>query len=124
MLREIARLFAAADATERAVLAENEAALARQKHVAAPEQLLVVNRWVLREKIREALAAGAETVVVDLRFTTYVDSSGWGMLLSEKKRANAAGRDVVLASVAGEMEEMLAITRLDRAFAPTTNPRD
>jgi anti-sigma B factor antagonist len=86
--------------------------------VSAPRMVIVGNRQELRTRIRRALEDGASTVVVDLEATTYLDSSGIGMLLAAKREAGRDGKDVVLEGLDEELSELLRMMKLDRVFAP------
>ena len=74
----------------------------------------------LRESIREVLRNGRREIVLDLGQVTHIDSSGLAELLSSRTAMEASGRRLRLA---GLMEDVLRITRLDRLFAIVEDER-
>ena len=55
--------------------------------------------------------------VVDLKDTTYVDSSALGMLLMLRDKAKASGRAVTLANCRGAVKQVLDIANFGKLFA-------
>ena len=77
------------------------------------------NRPELKSGIIAALAGGVRLVRV--RFapaerSTFVDSSGWGVLVALSRKAQEAGASLVLVDVDPGNLEYLAMTRLDGFF--------
>jgi anti-sigma B factor antagonist len=68
------------------------------------------------EKIDEAVAAGARTVVLDFRSVTFVNSTGLGAMVAATKRLRTDGGDLVLRQFRGIPASALATTGLDRFF--------
>lgn len=68
------------------------------------------------EQLREALRSPdgqAETVILDLRELTFMDSSGLSLVVSEQQRAQASGyRLAVAVGGAPAVERMFALTGL------------
>ncbi|MBD0319046.1 MAG: STAS domain-containing protein [Gemmatimonadetes bacterium] len=83
------------------------------------ERLGMENRQELKSAVASALDTGARLVRV--RFaaaerSTFVDSSGWGVLVALSRKAQEAGARLVLAEVDPGNLEYLALTRLDGFF--------
>ena len=83
------------------------------------ERLGMENRQELKNAIAAALGAGVRLVRV--RFAsaercTFVDSSGWGVLVALSRKAQEAGARLVLAGVDPGNLEYLGMTRLDGFF--------
>jgi anti-sigma B factor antagonist len=73
----------------------------------------------LRDKIRELIAQGHKKVVLSLGQTYYMDSSGFGELVSMYTNlANAGGR-VVLTELTAKIQDILQITQLITVFEVT-----
>jgi len=74
-----------------------------------------------RERLAEA-EPGAETVVIDLRGVTFIDSCGIGELVGAQQRAHREGRElVVVRSDGSPIDDVLHVTALDKALDTTTN---
>ncbi|HEY3297451.1 MAG TPA: STAS domain-containing protein [Armatimonadota bacterium] len=69
-----------------------------------------------KSTLDEAIIAGARDLVVDMAEVTYMDSSGFGTLLSATKRLKPEGGSISLAKCNDAIERMLRITRLDSIF--------
>jgi anti-sigma B factor antagonist len=81
----------------------------------------------LSSELRTASATDHETVVVDLREVTYIDSAGLGVLVSAHKLMKSEDRSLVLRVAHPEMLKLLSITGLDQLFAierPYVPPED
>jgi RND superfamily putative drug exporter len=75
-----------------------------------------------REHLAEA-EAGAETVVVDLRDVTFVDSCGIGELVGAQQRAHRAGRRLVVVKGEGTpIDEVLNMAALDTSLETRVDP--
>jgi anti-anti-sigma factor len=76
-------------------------------------------------QFREHLAdaeTGAETVVIDLRGVTFIDSCGIGELVGAQQRAHRGGRRLVVVTSEGtQLDEVLHIAALDRALETTSD---
>jgi RND superfamily putative drug exporter len=74
-----------------------------------------------RERLAEA-EPGAETVVIDLRGVTFIDSCGIGELVGAQQRAHREGRELVVVRSDGSLiDDVLHVTALDSALDTTTN---
>lgn len=60
--------------------------------------------------------APAVTLTVDLGDVSFLDSTGLGVLVKAKKRAEAGGGDIVLANVPDRIVRILEITSLTQVF--------
>jgi anti-anti-sigma factor len=77
-----------------------------------------------RERLAEA-ETGTETVVVDLREVTFVDSCGIGELVGAQQRAHREGRRLVVVKGEGTpIDEVLHIAALDKALDTTADPAE
>jgi anti-sigma B factor antagonist len=77
--------------------------------------------------LRDALATLAlpvEGVIVDLRFVTFMDSSGISAMHSARREAGVHGKEFTLASVPPQPRTVLEITGLAEEFglAPRADP--
>jgi anti-anti-sigma factor len=73
-----------------------------------------------RERLAEA-EPGAQTLVVDLRRVTFMDSCGIGELVGAQQRAHRDGRRLVIVKAAGtQIDDVLHMTALDAEFETTT----
>lgn len=84
--------------------------------LAAGERLTVANRESFLAQADEALA-NTPQLVVDLGRTTFVDSSGYGTLVTLAKRARSAGGELRLAGLQPQVAQVLRILRLEQFFS-------
>jgi anti-anti-sigma factor len=77
-----------------------------------------------RERLAEA-EAGAETVVIDLRAVTFMDSCGIGELVGAQQRAHRQGQRLVVVKGEGTpIEQVLHVAALDKTLETTTHVPD
>lgn len=69
-----------------------------------------------KSAINKAANAGAANLVVDLTDVSYMDSSGFGVLLGATKRMRPRGGGINLVGCNPAIERMLVITNLDTIF--------
>lgn len=69
-----------------------------------------------KDAINKVITDGAKYLVIDLAEVSYMDSSGFGALLSATKRVKPEGGTVNLVYCNEAVERMLRITRLDSIF--------
>ncbi len=83
--------------------------------------LIVGNRQEFKQKVLDELDRGARKVLVDFARTTYIDSSGLGVLVSLAKRVRELGGDLRLADLNDDLQTLFELTKLDTLFtiAPT-----
>lgn len=72
-----------------------------------------------RLALADAVDAGTGELVLDLVGLESVDATGLGVLLGAHRRAQRAGRSLVLRSVPDRVGRLLLITRLDRVLRTT-----
>ncbi len=89
----------------------------------APGRLLVLDGRLdvheaadVRMLLVEAVAAGTGELVVDLSAVTALDATGLGVLVGAHRRAQRAGRLLVLRDVPPVVARLLLLTRLDRVL--------
>jgi anti-anti-sigma factor len=73
-------------------------------------------RAAIVETISSSPAMGIE---IDLRSTSYLDSSGLGVLLTAREVARKIHKEVVLTHCQGEVRNILHVARFDRLFSIT-----
>src|SRR5512140_2007886 len=78
--------------------------------------LIVGNRQELKQKVLEELEAGTRKVLVDFERTTYIDSSGLGVLVSLAKKIRELGGDLRLANLNDDLQTLFELTKLDTLF--------
>lgn len=79
-------------------------------------QLIVGNRRELRQKVLEALEAGARKFVIDFGETSYIDSSGVGVLVHLAKKIGEQGGALRIANLSEDLRSLFELTRLDSVF--------
>jgi anti-sigma B factor antagonist len=87
--------------------------------VSVDGQLIVSNRHELKEKVLDAMHAGARKVLVDFTSTGYIDSSGLGALVSLAKKLREVGGELRLAGLNEDLRTLFELTKLDTLFAIT-----
>lgn len=70
----------------------------------------------LREAVHEALAAGANSILVDLSGVTTIDSSGIGELVSAYTTVTNKGKKLALMHLPAKVADLLQITQLITVF--------
>ncbi len=78
--------------------------------------LIVGNRQELKQKVIEELETGTRKVLVDFDKTTYIDSSGLGVLVSLAKKIREMGGDLRLANLNEDLQTLFELTKLDTLF--------
>ena len=79
-------------------------------------QLIVGNRQDLKQKVLDALEAGARKFVIDFTKTGYIDSSGLGVLVSLSKKIREQGGELRLANLNDDLKTLFELTKLDTLF--------
>lgn len=69
-----------------------------------------------KEAINSVLSGGQKHLIIDFAQVTYMDSSGFGALLSATKRLKPIGGTVNLIKCNGSIDRILKITRLNTVF--------
>ncbi|MEO1790689.1 MAG: STAS domain-containing protein [Cyanobacteria bacterium J06629_19] len=70
----------------------------------------------LRAQVNQALAAGAKTLLMDLKETTFVDSSGLGTLVSVLKKVRSQDCEMYVCSINPQVKMLFELTSMDRVF--------
>ncbi|MHB9035199.1 MAG: STAS domain-containing protein [Armatimonadota bacterium] len=70
-----------------------------------------------KEAVNSILSAGQKHLIINMASVTYMDSSGFGALLSATKRLRPLGGTVNLVKCSGAIDRILRITRLNTVFA-------
>jgi anti-sigma B factor antagonist len=70
-----------------------------------------------KEAVNEILSGEQKHLVINMAGVTYMDSSGFGILLSATKRLRPEGGTVNLVKCSAAIDRILRITRLDSIFA-------
>lgn len=79
-------------------------------------QLIVGNRQELKDLVLQALQDGARNFVVDFARTSYIDSSGLGVLVSLSKKTREGGGELRLAGLNEDLQTLFELTKLDTLF--------
>lgn len=69
-----------------------------------------------QKKLYDAVQEGKVNVVVDMSRTTWMNSSGLGMLISGLTTLRSSGGDLRLANLSERLRRPLEITKLDAVF--------
>lgn len=70
----------------------------------------------LRVQVDRALAAGAKTLLMDLKETTFVDSSGLGTLVSVLKKVRSQDCEMYVCSINPQVRMLFELTSMDQVF--------
>jgi anti-sigma B factor antagonist len=81
-----------------------------------PHELVVASRLDVRYQVCEALASGERSIVLDAARTSYIDSSGLGMLVGLHRAAHEAGGRLVIAGATEYVRTLFSVTHFDRVF--------
>ena len=77
-----------------------------------------------KQEIREAVAQGNKTIIVDCKELGFISSSGLAALLWARGTANRHGARVYLTHVSATVNSVLEVTRLSRLLAIEPTTRD
>jgi anti-sigma B factor antagonist len=69
-----------------------------------------------KSALNKAIETGATNLIIDLTNVSYMDSSGFGILLGATKRVRPKGGTINLLGCSEAITRMLKITRLDTIF--------
>lgn len=85
--------------------------------VAVEGELQFETAMDFRTAITEVIGtSNSPRIDVDLGHTTYLDSSGLGVLLTARDMARKKSMDMVLCGCRGSVREVLSVARFDRLF--------
>ena len=71
---------------------------------------------LLRDKVRELIAAGEKKIVLNLAHVDYMDSSGVGELVSSFTAVRNAGGELKLYGLSKKVHDILQVTKLYTVF--------
>jgi anti-sigma B factor antagonist len=71
----------------------------------------------LKQKLLRVIDEGATVVVVDLTETTFIDSTGLGVLLRGVERLNTEGGHLGVVCIDPNMTKIFEVTGLNRVFS-------
>lgn len=74
------------------------------------------NAGLIRDKLLEIIDQGVRFVRIDLTDTTYLDSSGLGVLVTIHKRTKEKQGRLTLTGVQGMVDTLIKRTRLDKTL--------
>ena len=77
-----------------------------------------------KDAVNNIMATGQKHLIINMSNISYMDSSGFGTLLSATKRLRPAGGTVNLVGCNRSIERILQITRLNTIFATHENVND
>lgn len=69
-----------------------------------------------RQQVEDALAEGADTLLIDLKGITFVDSSGLGILVVVLKKVRAARKNMYVCSINEQVRMLFELTSMDQVF--------
>ncbi|MEO0490982.1 MAG: STAS domain-containing protein [Cyanobacteria bacterium J06635_15] len=69
-----------------------------------------------RTQVEAALESGADTLLIDLKDITFVDSSGLGALVVALKAVKARDRQMYICSINEQLRMLFELTSMDRVF--------
>ena len=79
-------------------------------------QLIVGNRQTLKRTVLDEVERGKRKFVVDFSNTSYIDSSGLGVLVSLSKKISEQGGELRLAGLNEDLRTLFELTKLDTLF--------
>jgi len=71
---------------------------------------------VFRQEVDVALEEGADTLLIDLKDITFVDSSGLGILVVVLKKVRASQKQMFVCSINEQVRMLFELTSMDRVF--------
>lgn len=84
-------------------------------------ELTVTNRGELKELVLARLAEGDTDFVIDFVKSSYIDSSGLGVLVSLSKRIREESGRLKLAGLNQDLRTLFELTKLDTLFQIVEN---
>lgn len=77
-----------------------------------------------REAVNQVISGGQKHLIIDMGDVTYMDSSGFGTLLSATRRLRPQGGTINLVKCNTAIDRILRITRLNTVFATYESVED
>jgi anti-anti-sigma factor len=74
------------------------------------------NGLQLRHTVGDLVAAKPQDILIDCSQVEFMDSSGFGCLVSTLKRVREQGRQLFLCSLSSQLRTVLELTGTDRVF--------
>ncbi len=84
--------------------------------VEAPQRLEGETAVTFRSKVKSIVDEGNYCLVIDLKDTMYMDSSGLGAMVSRIATTRSSGGDIRLANLNPFIQELIQVTNLNRVF--------
>jgi anti-sigma B factor antagonist len=84
--------------------------------VSVDGELIVGNRQELKQVVLDRLDAGERKFLIDFSASSYIDSSGLGVLVSLSKKIREAGGGLRLAGLNEDLRTLFELTKLDTLF--------
>lgn len=79
-------------------------------------ELIVGNRQELKDTVLDRLEQGDRRFLIDFTASSYIDSSGLGVLVSLSKKIREAGGALRLAGLNEDLRTLFELTKLDTLF--------
>ena len=79
-------------------------------------ELIVGNRQDLKDTVLERLESGDRRFLIDFSSSSYIDSSGLGVLVSLSKKIRESGGALRLAGLNEDLRTLFELTKLDTLF--------
>lgn len=76
---------------------------------------------LVRNTIKELLAAGSRNILLNLAQVSYLDSAGLGEVVGSYATVASAGGEVKLLNPQGKVKDLLQVTKLYTVFAAFTD---
>ncbi|NOX36492.1 MAG: STAS domain-containing protein [Calditrichaeota bacterium] len=84
--------------------------------IEAPQRLEGETAVAFRSKVKSIVDEGHYCLVIDLKDTVYMDSSGLGAMVSRIATTRSNGGDIRLANLNPFIQELIQVTNLNRVF--------
>ncbi|MDJ1169738.1 STAS domain-containing protein [Roseofilum sp. BLCC_M154] len=69
-----------------------------------------------RDEVSALVQSGADTILIDLKDVTFIDSSGLGALVAALKTVRSAGGKLLICSINEQVRMLFELTSMDRVF--------
>ena len=76
---------------------------------------------IFRQEVDTALEEGVDTLLIDLKDITFVDSSGLGILVVVLKKVRGAQKQMFVCSINEQVRMLFELTSMDRVFEVLPN---
>lgn len=82
------------------------------------------NANLLLQEINQSLTASYQTILIDFKDVTFMDSSGLGALVMSLKTTREAGIDLFLCSINEQIKILLELTNMNEVFQIVENQEE